>query len=56
MTDFIHITHWPTFNLADSFIVIGVALLALGLVRVEHRKSQASPPVEPDPSPGLDRT
>jgi signal peptidase II len=55
VTDFIHITHWPTFNLADSFIVIGVALLALGLIRVEHRKSQAPPPPEPDPSPGLDR-
>jgi len=53
VTDFIHITHWPTFNLADSFIVIGVALLALGLIRVEHRKSQA--PVDPDPSAGLDR-
>jgi signal peptidase II len=53
VTDFIHITHWPTFNLADSFIVIGVALLALGLIRVEHKKSQA--PVDPDPSAGLDR-
>jgi signal peptidase II len=53
VTDFIHITHWPTFNLADSFIVIGVALLALGLIRVEHKKSQA--PVDPDPSSGLDR-
>ena len=29
VTDFIHITHWPTFNLADSFIVVGVLLLAL---------------------------
>ena len=38
VTDFIHISHWPTFNLADSFIVIGVALLALGLIRVEHRQ------------------
>ncbi len=53
VTDFIHITHWPTFNLADSFIVIGVALLALGLIRVEHGKAQA--PVDPDPSAGLDR-
>jgi len=33
--------------------VIGVALLALGLIRVEHRKAQA--PVDPDPSAGLDR-
>jgi signal peptidase II len=55
VTDFIHITHWPTFNLADSFIVIGVALLALGLIRVEHHKSRAQAPVDPDPSPGLDR-
>src|SRR6185437_8342353 len=53
VTDFIHIPPWPTFNLADSFIVIGVALLALGLIRVEHKKSQA--PVDPDPSAGLDR-
>ena len=41
VTDFIHISHWPTFNLADSFIVIGVALLALGLIRVEHRAGPA---------------
>lgn len=27
VTDFIDIRHWPTFNLADSFITIGVALL-----------------------------
>jgi len=53
VTDFIHITHWPTFNLADSFIVIGVALLALGLIRVEHQKAQV--PVDPDPSAGLDQ-
>jgi signal peptidase II len=37
VTDFVHVSHWPTFNLADSFIVVGVALLAFGLSRVEHR-------------------
>lgn len=42
VTDFIHISHWPTFNLADSFIVIGVALLALGLIRVEHQTGRAA--------------
>ena len=26
VTDFIDVSHWPTFNLADTFIVIGVAL------------------------------
>ena len=27
MTDFIDINWWPAFNLADSFIVVGVAIL-----------------------------
>ena len=47
VTDFIHISHWPTFNLADSFIVIGVALLALGLIRVEHRQPPEPPAADP---------
>ncbi len=53
VTDFIHITHWPTFNLADSFIVTGVALLALGLIRVEHRSKAA--PIEADQPGELER-
>jgi signal peptidase II len=53
VTDFIHVSHWPTFNLADSFIVIGVGLLALGLIRVEHDRSTA--PVEADPAAELDQ-
>jgi signal peptidase II len=53
VTDFIHISHWPTFNLADSFIVIGVGLLALGLIRVEHRQPPA--PVGVDPPAELER-
>jgi signal peptidase II len=53
VTDFIHISHWPTFNLADSFIVIGVGLLALGLMRVEHRHRDA--PADVDPSAELER-
>jgi signal peptidase II len=53
VTDFIHINHWPTFNLADSFIVIGVGLLALGLIRVEHRHPPQ--PVDADPSADPER-
>jgi signal peptidase II len=53
VTDFIHISHWPTFNLADSFIVIGVGLLALGLVRVEHRHREV--PADVEPSAELER-
>lgn len=52
VTDFIHISHWPTFNLADSFIVIGVVLLALGLIRVEHQAGPA--PTDADPPPELE--
>ena len=37
VTDFIHLSHWPTFNLADASIVTGVALLLIGLARIEPR-------------------
>ena len=39
VTDFLHIHHWPIFNLADSFIVLGVVLLLLGLVQHERAPS-----------------
>jgi len=32
VTDFIDVRYWPAFNLADSFIVIGVAILLGALV------------------------
>ena len=32
VTDFLDLRYWPAFNLADSFIVIGVAILFLALV------------------------
>lgn len=31
VTDFLKLPHWPTFNLADCFILAGVALVAVGL-------------------------
>jgi signal peptidase II len=39
VTDFIHVSHWPTFNLADCFIVVGVVLLLVGLGRLDHGAS-----------------
>jgi signal peptidase II len=39
VTDFLHIHGWPIFNLADSFIVLGVGLLMLGLVQYERTRS-----------------
>jgi signal peptidase II len=32
VTDFLDLRFWPAFNLADSFIVVGVAILLLALV------------------------
>ena len=50
VVDFLHFRlwagySWPDFNLADSFIVVGVALLLLELLAAEG-ESRA----EPDPS------
>jgi signal peptidase II len=37
VTDFIDFGWWPAFNLADSFIVIGVAILLLALTAADRR-------------------
>jgi len=42
VTDFVHLSHWPTFNLADSFIVIGVVLLLIGLTRIDRAGQPAA--------------
>lgn len=44
VTDFIQLPHWPTFNLADSCIVIGVLLLLTGIARIDRSR----PPAPPD--------
>ena len=44
VTDFLDFKYWPAFNLADSFIVIGVAILLLALVS-DDRKSARPPRV-----------
>ena len=36
VTDFIDLRFWPAFNLADSFIVIGVAILLAALVAADR--------------------
>jgi signal peptidase II len=47
VVDFFHVEYWPVFNVADSCIVVGVALLALAMVieeyRAYHEKQNASP-------------
>ena len=37
VTDFIDFEWWPAFNLADTFIVVGVGILLLALVASERR-------------------
>jgi signal peptidase II len=37
VTDFLDLRFWPAFNLADTFIVIGVASLVLALVDAERQ-------------------
>ncbi|MGE5274559.1 MAG: signal peptidase II [Verrucomicrobiota bacterium] len=36
VTDFLDLRYWPAFNLADSFIVIGVAILLAALVSADR--------------------
>ncbi|HWE81129.1 MAG TPA: signal peptidase II, partial [Gaiellaceae bacterium] len=40
VTDFIDFRWWPAFNLADSFIVIGVAILLAALLGGDRRPKQ----------------
>ena len=37
VTDFLDLRYWPAFNLADTFIVVGVAALLLALIAAERQ-------------------
>jgi signal peptidase II len=41
VTDFLDLRYWPAFNLADSFIVIGVVILLAALVFAEREPRRA---------------
>jgi signal peptidase II len=43
VTDFIYFHFWPLFNVADMSIVTGVILLALTMLREEHKPSALVP-------------
>jgi signal peptidase II len=51
VTDFIDIYvgthHWPSFNIADSAISIGIALMALDSVRLQRSANPAAEPGSP---------
>jgi signal peptidase II len=46
VTDFIDFKWWPAFNLADSFIVIGVCILLFALLGTDRRPKQARRPLD----------
>jgi len=46
VTDFIDFGWWPAFNLADSFIVIGVAILLAALLGADRRPKDARRPLD----------
>ena len=46
--------HWPTFNLADSAIVLGVGLLMLQLWRAEAQREPQTGPAGPGERPSVD--
>jgi signal peptidase II len=41
VTDFLDFRYWPAFNLADSFIVIGVGILLVALLLAEREPAPA---------------
>ena len=43
VTDFLDFRYWPSFNLADSFIVIGVAILLVALALAEREPRTPRP-------------
>jgi signal peptidase II len=40
VTDFLDFRFWPAFNLADTFIVVGVAVLLLALISLDQRSAR----------------
>lgn len=51
VVDFIHVTRWPIFNVADVVIVLGVLLLAFGGSLGGRTKTAGAHASEPPPPP-----
>ena len=50
VTDYLHTGWWPTFNLADTFLVTGCIVIALLHARPERTADDAGAPMEDSPS------
>nr|WP_035749814.1 signal peptidase II [Parafrankia discariae] len=54
VVDFVHIHHWPIFNVADSAIVCGgvlAVILSLRGIGLDGTRLSTAPPPEPEPGP-----
>jgi signal peptidase II len=40
VTDFLDVRYWPAFNLADTFIVVGVVALLLALILSDRKAAR----------------
>lgn len=49
VVDFITLSHWPTFNVADACITVGLVLLVVHYWRRPGSERQGAGPAEPDP-------
>lgn len=47
VVDFVRLPHWPTFNLADTFLAVGVVCVLVGVL-VSDRRQQRQPAGEHD--------
>ena len=52
VVDFIHVPHWPTFNVADSCITVGVIILGIVLVQRDLSASRDEPVAAQAPRAG----
>ena len=46
VTDFVDLKYWPAFNLADSFIVVGVAILLFAVVGGDREPQRRRRPLD----------
>ncbi len=51
VTDFLDVRFWPAFNLADTFIVVGVAILLMTLVSTDREPRRRRATSAPGPGP-----
>jgi len=46
VTDFVDLKYWPAFNLADTFIVVGVAVLLFAVVGADRAPERRRRPLD----------